>query len=714
MIERDQPKLFNSISLKYGAVTTFIVIILSLSGVFFTFGKRQIVVNGLSLDTVALMIMLALPAFIVALKLKNQPIFTQILNACITSLTVVAGLVILVLIESTIDAEGWRFIFSNYKALIGSVVTLYKGPDELILGLLLLIAFGIFIATAIVLLLQLSLRVQIIILGTIAATVIVGLVSVQIKNILTLADALALIFSFAIGMIVAYRMNRPFYIKLGIGFFVGAIVGVILAALVAQGAFDQGSFFIGKSTLPVILSAFKNPILPFIFIFGAGGFTGALITRSSQIMHDGMLYMVTLMLICGILNTRGKMDELMTLSCLLIFFLAFTFIPNAGRRVSAIYETLPARQRIRINRLSGLMALFIALVAPVFLGQYISNILDLVMLYVIMGLGLNVMVGYAGLLDLGYVASFAIGSYTVAILMTPSVVTIGCNPELIAGANWASWCNNGISASLLGGFYGIGILTFWQALPWAIIVSGVTGMALGVPVLGLRGDYLAIVTLGFGEITRVLTRSDAAKPLLGAAQGISPIPFPVVDLTSIHPSLYFEMSNAATIYYLYIVAVLVTIFVITRLASARLGRAWRAMRADEDVAEAMGIHLVRTKLMAYGISSAFAGLGGAIFAAQLRGIFPESFTLAVSINVLSLIIIGGLGSVRGVIIGALVLVGLPEVLRELQDYRLLAFGSLLVITMLLKPTGLLPPTPRRLSELASRGKEKFLPEGSQS
>jgi branched-chain amino acid transport system permease protein len=304
-----------------------------------------------------------------------------------------------------------------------------------------------------------------------------------------------------------------------------------------------------------------------------------------------------------------------------------------------------------------------------------------------MGIGLNIVVGYAGLLDLGYVAFFALGAYTIGLLTTPSLLTCGgIHPSDIVRADIPAVCTR--------------VLTFWEAWPFAILVAGLAGVLLGIPVLRLRGDYLAIVTLGFGEIIRLIALSNEFKPLLGAAQGISNIPGPVIDLTALNESWRFELGNAFNIYYLILASVLITAFIAIRLAGTRLGRAWRAMRADEDVAQAMGINLVRTKLLAFAIGAAFAGMGGAIFGSWLKGIFPNSFTLAVSINVLSLIIIGGLGSIPGVVLGALMLIGLPEVLRELQDYRLLAFGILLVVTMLVKPQGLIPPPLRRLSQTA--------------
>jgi branched-chain amino acid transport system permease protein len=242
------------------------------------------------------------------------------------------------------------------------------------------------------------------------------------------------------------------------------------------------------------------------------------------------------------------------------------------------------------------------------------------------------------------------------------------------------------------------VTTFWVAWPFCVLFSALTGMLLGIPVLRLRGDYLAIVTLGFGEIIHRIILSNDFRPILGGAQGITPIPTPVVNLTALNPEWHVQLNNSVSIYYLFLISVGFAAFVVLRLVNTRTGRAWRAIRADENVARAMGIPLVRYKLMAFGISSAFAGLGGAAFAASVQGIFPNSFTLLVSINVLCLIIIGGMGSVSGVIVGALILIGLPELLRELDAYRLLAFGALLVTVMLVRPEGLLPPSPPRLSE----------------
>ncbi|MCP4425704.1 MAG: branched-chain amino acid ABC transporter permease, partial [Chloroflexi bacterium] len=205
---------------------------------------------------------------------------------------------------------------------------------------------------------------------------------------------------------------------------------------------------------------------------------------------------------------------------------------------------------------------------------------------------------------------------------------------------------------------------------------------LGFPVLRMRGDYLAIVTLGFGEIIRILALSDWLAPFEGGAQGILHIP---------NPQFFaITFSTPQTMYYLVILGSLLAAFVTIRLRDSRLGRQWMAMREDEDVAEAMGINLVQTKLLAFAIGAGFSALAGAIFAARLGNIFPHTFNLLWSINALALIIVGGLGSIPGVIVGALVLVGLPELLREFTEYRLLMYGILLIVMMLVRPEGFIP------------------------
>jgi len=264
-------------------------------------------------------------------------------------------------------------------------------------------------------------------------------------------------------------------------------------------------------------------------------------------------------------------------------------------------------------------------------------------------------VGYAGLLDLGYVAFFAIGAYVTAVLTSPEL-----------------------------GFFNF---TFWEALPFAVLMGIMAGVILGVPVLKMRGDYLAITTLGFGEIIRILVLSDFLRPWLGGAQGIGKI-----ARASIGP---IEFVSPQQIYYLILAGCLLVIFISLRLRNSRLGRAWKALREDEDVAQAMGINLVTTKLLAFATGAGFSALSGAIFASKLGSVYPHSFNVMISINILCVIIVGGMGSIPGVIVGAIALVGLPELLREFAEYRLLVYGAALVAMMLLRPEGLWPEAVHR-------------------
>ncbi len=203
----------------------------------------------------------------------------------------------------------------------------------------------------------------------------------------------------------------------------------------------------------------------------------------------------------------------------------------------------------------------------------------------------------------------------------------------------------------------------------------------------MRGDYLAITTLGFGEIIRILVLSDWLRPWLGGAQGIGKIP---------RAELFgFEFGTPQTLYYLILAGCLLIGFISWRLRDSRLGRSWMAVREDEDVAQAMGINLVSTKLKAFAVGAGFSAMSGAIFATKLGSVYPHSFNVMISINILCVIIVGGMGSIPGVIVGAAALVGLPELLREFAEYRLLVYGAVLVAMMLLKPEGLWPEATRQ-------------------
>lgn len=341
---------------------------------------------------------------------------------------------------------------------------------------------------------------------------------------------------------------------------------------------------------------------------------------------------------------------------------------SRGEGVRKRVERLPPRQRRTLRRGSIAAGIILLFILPALLGTYLSEVINNVGLYVLMGLGLNIVVGFAGLLDLGYVAFFAIGAYTMGVLTSQGQLGLG--------------------------------FTFWTALPICVGVACLAGIVLGLPVLRMRGDYLAIVTLGFGEIIRILALSDLLKPYIGGAQGVLQIP---------KPSLAgFPLVQPEYLYFVVLAGVLLAWYVSWRLGESRLGRQWMAVREDEDVAEAMGINLVKTKLLAFAIGASFSGLSGAIFASKLTSIFPYSFSLLVSINVLCLIIVGGMGSLPGVVVGAVILVGLPELLREFAEFRLLMYGALLIVMMLARPEGFWP-SPVRRRELRAADEELYEP-----
>jgi branched-chain amino acid transport system permease protein len=345
----------------------------------------------------------------------------------------------------------------------------------------------------------------------------------------------------------------------------------------------------------------------------------------------------------------------------LTFLIAyFGFIGKARTR----YYELPDQQQGRGRSIILLVVIAFLIIWPWMAGIFLSQVSFTVGYYVMLGLGLNIVVGYAGLLDLGYVAFFAFGAYIMGVLTSTGPLGQG--------------------------------FTFWTALPLCMLVGVLWGVLLGFPVLRMRGDYLAIVTLGFGEIIRILALSDWLAPIEGGAQGVLHIPNPVI--------FGVQLNTPQTMYYLVVLGSLLAAFVTIRLRESRLGRQWMAMREDEDVAEAMGINLVSTKLLAFAIGAAFSALAGGIFASKFGTIFPHSFNLLISINALAVIIVGGLGSIPGVVVGALILVGLPELLREFTEYRLLMYGVLLIIMMLVKPEGFIPE-PTRKRELLTREEE---------
>jgi branched-chain amino acid transport system permease protein len=284
-------------------------------------------------------------------------------------------------------------------------------------------------------------------------------------------------------------------------------------------------------------------------------------------------------------------------------------------------------------------------------------------IYVLLAIGLNVVVGQAGLLDLGYVAFFAIGAYALAVLTTKH-----------------GW-------------------NFWAVLPAGIIIAAAAGVILGTPTLRLRGDYLAIVTLGFGEIIRITANN---LNYTGGPRGISPIPHPPSNRSFEifgQTPLRYGVLDAKPYYYLLLLVIIVTIIIVKRLEKSRVGRSWAAIREDEDAAELMGVPTFRFKIAAFVIGAAVGGSAGVVFAAQTTSITPVNFPFILSALILCAVVLGGSGNMLGVILGAFVIAWLPERFRGFEEYRMLVFGAALVIMMIVRPEGLLPSRQRR-AELA--------------
>jgi branched-chain amino acid transport system permease protein len=341
----------------------------------------------------------------------------------------------------------------------------------------------------------------------------------------------------------------------------------------------------------------------------------------------------------------------------------------AGRGAQARSSLI---QRSQESKAKGTIAAVLVLIAivivPTLVGSLVNELFVNVGLFLLMALGLNIVIGYAGLLHLGYVAFFAVGAYGMAILTSPLSPAYAPN------------------------------LTWWLALPIVIGLATIAGLLIGAPVIGLRGDYLAIVTLGFGEIIRILFLSSWLGPYFGGAQGVQRVPgvdFGVVEVRGVNPQQMF-----------YVVAafVLLAAYSSWRLQNSRIGRAWSALREDETTAEVMGIDTAKAKLLAFVIGSIIASFAGALFASKVGSVFPSSFDLLVSIIVLVVVIVGGMGHIPGVIVGAIVLIGIlggptqPGLLQELGEYKLLIYGAILVYMMLQKPEGLVPSV-RRSREL---------------
>ncbi len=371
------------------------------------------------------------------------------------------------------------------------------------------------------------------------------------------------------------------------------------------------------------------------------------------------------------------------------------------------------------SRIKWVLLASLVLVFPFVATQFGNSwvrIADIALLYIMLALGLNVVVGFAGLLDLGYIAFFAIGAYLAGLLASPqfAVVIESLQMEYPAAGEWLMHVAGPVVAA--NGIH----LSVWLIVPIAALVAGISGALLGAPTLKLRGDYLAIVTLGFGEIIRIFMNNlNGPVNITNGPQGINlidPVRIGGVSLAGEAGSGgmvsigSLSMPSVTAYYFLFLVLCVATVFISARLQHSRLGRAWIAIREDELAAKAMGINVRNMKLLAFAMGATFGGVAGAMFGAYQGFISPESFTLTESIAVLAMVVLGGIGHIPGVVLGAVLLAALPEVLRhtvepvqmalfdhvwiEAEVLRQLLYGLALVLIMLARPAGLWP-SPRR-------------------
>jgi len=469
------------------------------------------------------------------------------------------------------------------------------------------------------------------------------------------------------------------------GLLGGLCVGLLLIAMTT---WDLRGVFINLSPELVEILTFGLPVAAAIPVIAAisavAGALGSAIhllpNRLRRALLPALLWVLVFSLFTDIFGQlfaglrmeflidllyTGRGGALTIVGAVIVFAVFFALYWWMGGRENTLRQrvkAIPKDKRSRWQIGAALIILVVLYFLPKIMGPFVSQILVTAGIYLLMALGLNIVVGYAGLLDLGYVAFFAVGAYTTAILTSPQSPMFTPQISVLA------------------------------SIPFVMIAAAVAGILVATPVIRMRGDYLAIVTLGFGEIARILLNSEWLAPIFGGAQGITNIP----DL-KIGPLIF---STPQDYFYPVFLFVLIAAYVTYAVQNSRWGRAWMAMREDESVAEAMGVNIVTAKLSAFVVGAMLASFGGTLFAAQIGSVFPHTFDIVVSITVLVIIIVGGMGSVPGVVLGAIVLIVLPNLLREFSEYQFLFYGVLLIVMMLKRPEGFIP-SKRRAQELHS-------------
>ncbi len=467
-------------------------------------------------------------------------------------------------------------------------------------------------------------------------------------------------------VILAAAMLLYFRLPIEGGWFYYYLIKIVLLALIGLCAFSDlaAAIFFGSAFIGVYRFLVPGDILLILWtvaIYGLLGLSMATAERIHSLKASIWFMFLTFPIMVIQVNTtyrtvEWRWDRMVKVG-VAFYFLSYVWRYLIRRKEAGIKkaetggdDTMTISQKLINNpsfsRPAFALAAAFFIVYPFIFSLYQVDIMTTALIYVVVALGLNIVVGLAGLLDLGYVAFFAVGAYTYA---------------------------------LLNHHFGIG---FWICLPIGGALSFLFGILLGFPVLRLRGDYLAIVTLGFGEIIRLILEN--WNEFSFGPSGIANIPRP--GFFGIELSL---RQNHTYIYFLMLLLALFTIFVVRRLQDSRIGRAWMALREDEIACQAMGINKVRTKLSAFALGATWAGMGGVVFAAKTTFINPASFTIWESVIILCCVVLGGMGSIVGVIAGALALKLLPEYFRAFSEFRMLTFGAVLVVMMVFRPGGII-------------------------
>lgn len=521
-----------------------------------------------------------------------------------------------------------------------------------------------------------------------------------VVGVLDLGTLALLLIGLIVGSRAAVHLPRPGRVDIPtvprdvvVSLLAGAVtsLGAVLVVLAIDAPWDLRSAFpnlspqlrtalVGEAGLGGLLTSIAAPILLAAVLGGASRLLGRRVRRALVVGTEVTLGLSMIELVArdllgnvGLAALHKAMwvtnSGIRPLPAVALFAVATGLAFALGRRGPRERRFHAAEARTTRQRTVLLVAaLAAALILPAFLGLIVNELLVNVGIFLLMALGLNVVIGYAGMLNLGSIAFFAVGAYGMAVLTSPT------SPTFAPALSW------------------------WVALPIVVGLSALAGLLIGAPVIGLRGDYLAIVTLGFSEIIRLLFLSDWLGPYFGAAQGIRSIPGIDVGFTTL------SGIDPRGMLYITIVFVLVAVYVSKQLQDSRVGRAWAALREDESTAQAMGIDTQQSKLLAFVIGAILASFGGALFAAKVGTVFPNSFALLVSIIILVVVIVGGMGHIPGVIVGAVVLIGIlggprqPGLLQEFGEYKLLIYGAVLIYMMLQRPEGLVPSV-RRTREL---------------